>query len=97
MAEARQLVVMNILFLHGLLAATILAVATPVPALAYFDLGVGQYLLQIIFAFVAAFWLPIAHRLKKKQANESAVNGSDIPAGNVTESSTPANEQSPLN
>lgn len=45
-----------LLFKAALLAA-IWYVLLPSPALAYFDLGTGTYLVQMVLAFLAAFWL----------------------------------------
>ncbi len=50
-------------------------VLLPSPAQAYFDLGVGTYLVQMILAFLAAFWLSFRQSwigklpfMKQKQA-----------------------------
>lgn len=45
-----------LLFKASLLAA-IWYVLLPSPAMAYFDLGTGTYLVQMVLAFLAAFWL----------------------------------------
>ncbi len=42
---------------EGLLLFLIVTLSMPQPAHAYFDLGMGTYMLQVIFAFGAAYWL----------------------------------------
>lgn len=86
---------MNNFLFHSFFAALILFLAVPAPALAYFDLGTGQYLIQLVFAFVAAFWLPLAHRFKKKHSR-SSTTAEELKSPGSEEPSAPVNEQTPL-
>ncbi len=54
------------LLFNGIVLAAIWYLTMPSPALAYFDLGFGTYMLQLIFGFGAAFALAAKSSLKRK-------------------------------
>lgn len=73
----------------------------PQPALAYFDLGFGTYLIQLICGFGAAIWLSFVTRVRKKkkgQNSESKIQAADNPADGPEQSALtqkdPAGESS---
>ena len=50
----------------AIIVALIFYFLAPVPAHAYFDLGMGTYMVQILFGFAAAFWFSFKHSMLKK-------------------------------
>jgi len=51
---------------NAVLLALYCYVAMPAPAHAYFDLGTGAYMLQMIFGVGAAFFLSFKHQIARK-------------------------------
>jgi hypothetical protein len=58
----------------ALALALILLLLCPNPAHAYFDLGVGTYIVQLFFAFGAAFWFSFKNSLFKRRKKEGMVS-----------------------
>ena len=54
------------LFANAVLLAAIWYLLLPSPALAYFDLGFGTYMMQLIFGFGAAAFLALRSSLQRK-------------------------------
>lgn len=71
----KQLPVLNALWL-----ALVWLVFVPCPAHAYFDLGTGTYMVQLIFGFGAAFLLSLKHKwFKKGKSNAEPMVSNDSP------------------
>ncbi|MBN9394578.1 MAG: hypothetical protein J0H83_04985 [Candidatus Melainabacteria bacterium] len=70
----------------GFIFAVYWLMFAPPPAEAYFDLSTGAYLVQMIFGFLAAFWLSFRNTLFKKKPKKSQ----DEKAGDSAEAAEPS-------
>jgi hypothetical protein len=68
---------------HALLLAVFLYFLAPCPAHAYFDLGTGTYMLQLLFAFGAAVWISFRNswpvKMLRKDNTASATKENEPP------------------
>ncbi len=70
-------------FANALVLAGIYGLLLPSPALAYWDLNFGTYLLQLAFAFGATAWISLRHSWKKGWGKKA---GADADAPTTEES-----------
>lgn len=66
---------------NAIILAAIWFVLLPSPAHAYFDLGVGTYMIQLIAAFTVGYWLSARQFWKKRfgKKEESSLVDSQAP------------------
>jgi hypothetical protein len=79
---------------NAVLLALYFYVAVPAPAHAYFDLGTGAYMLQLIFGVGAAFFLSFRQQVARKlglgkpkptaDAAQTEVKSTDEPTDSTT-------------
>ncbi|HEY9772970.1 MAG TPA: hypothetical protein V6C81_04110 [Planktothrix sp.] len=67
----------NLCLLDVLTLFLIYYLVIPPPAHAYFDLGVGAYMLQLVFGFGAAFWLSLKSKMMRKYKARKTADQSD--------------------
>lgn len=67
----------SLLLTDAIALASIIYFLMPTPAHAYFDLGTGTYLVQLFFAFTAAFWFSFRKTIKQTFFKPKVLSASD--------------------